>query len=366
MRIELQKRRPLSPLGNALVALLAVPVALLFSAVLLSVMGVNAIQAYITIFQGAFGSTYVFTEVLVKATPLMLAGLGLALAFRANYWNIGAEGQLVMGGFAATGIALFWAQRLPAVLIIPIMIVAAFVGGGLWGLIAAALKVWSNVNEIISTLMLNYIAILWAQYLYFDAWKNSKGFGFPGTAEFPKTAWLPKISGQLHIGVILALLAALVLFLLLAYSKWGYELRIIGGSVQAARYAGISLIRNVLLVALVSGGLAGLAGLSEVAGVAHKLENGISVGYGYTAIIVAFLGRLSSAGVIVAALFIAALTVGCEQLQVTLHLPVALAQILQGVILLFVLAAEVASRYRLRITRTAQAPVSATNPAKEL
>ena len=365
MRIEVQSRQALSPRISVLWSILVVPLALVFAALMLTALGIDSWRAYVTIFEGAFGNAYVFTDVLVKATPLIFAALGLALAFRANYWNIGAEGQLVMGAFAATGVALYWSPQLPPILVIPLMIMASFLGGALWALIAALLKLWASVNEIISTLMLNYIAILWVQFIYFDAWKNPQGFGFPGTAEFPKVAWLSRISGQLHIGLILALVAAGILTLLLSYSKWGYELRIIGGSAQTARYAGINLVRNVLLVVIVSGGLAGLAGLSEVAGVSHKLQTGIAVGYGYTAIIVAFLARLNPLGVIVSAIFIAGLSVGCEQLQVTMNLPAALAQILQGIILLFVLAADMLSRYRLRIVRTGSPDLVAANAVKD-
>lgn len=361
MRLTLERRQGRSRWTLLLATLISIAAALLFGAVLLLVVGANPLEAYRLMVVGAFGSEFALVETLVKTSPLLLTGLAVTLALRANFWNIGAEGQLVMGGFAATGVALFWSGGLPTPLVLPAVILAGFVGGALWGLVPALLKIYAGVNEIVSTLMLNYIAVLWVEYLFFDAWRDPRGFGFPGTAEFPREAWLPRLTGQLHIGIIFALIAAAVIWFLLARTRLGYEIRVQGSSPLAARYAGMNLVKNIAIIMVLSGGIAGLAGMGEVAGISHRMQNGLAVGYGFTALIVAFLGRLSPFGVIIAAVFVAALTVGSEQLQLTLNLPASFADILQGSILLSIVAGDLLLRYRLRWS----APARADQPVPE-
>ena len=355
MRLSVKKIERRSAWAAPASMAMSVLAALLVGGVLLTFVGVNPLAAYEAMFRGAFGDQLAVTETLVKATPLMLTGLGVALALRAGFWNIGAEGQLVMGGFAATGMALFWGNGLPGALVLPAMILAGFLGGALWGLIPALLKVFTNVSEIVSTLMLNYIAVLWIEYLYFDAWRDPRGFGFPGTAPLPDAARLPRLMGRLHIGILLALAACVVLWFLLARTRWGYEIRVVGASVQTARYAGMDLRRSLFLVMALSGGLAGLAGMGEVAGISYRLQNGLAVGYGYTALIIAFLARLNVWGVVAAAVFMAGLTVGSDQLQIALSLPASFAWILQGTVLLFILAGGVLTHYRVRLHLAAEA-----------
>lgn len=339
---------------------------LLFGAVVLVLAGANPWQTYKAMLEGAFGTPgqwrvgefYSLTETLVKATPLMLAGLGVSIAFRMLFWNIGAEGQLVMGGFAAGAVALWLPQvapDLPTWIWLPVMAIAGMAGGALWGLIPAALKALLKVNEIITTLMLNYIAILWVQHLYYGPWKDPKGFGFPGTAQFPKFAWLPRLSGRVHLGLVFAIVAAILIWVVLDRTRWGYEIRLIGENPRAARYAGVSLTRNILLVMILSGGLAGLAGMGEVAGISHRLQQGLAVGYGFTAIIVAWLGKLNPWGVIVVAILLAGLLVGGDQIQIVMGLPASVASVLQGAILFFMLGGNVFMTYRLRLIRTQSA-----------
>ncbi|MCD6290836.1 MAG: ABC transporter permease, partial [Anaerolineae bacterium] len=186
---------------------------------------------------------------------------------------------------------------------------------------------------------------------------DPQGFGFPGTAQFPKAAWLPRITGRVHLGLLIAIAAAIVLWLLLSHTKWGYEIRVIGENPRAARYAGISIARNIVLVMIISGGLAGIAGFGEVAGISHRLQKGLSVGYGYTAIIVAWLAKLNPWGVLLVAVLLAGLLVGGDQLQITMGLPAAVALVLQGLILFFVLGGDVFTQYRLRVVRTHPARV---------
>jgi ABC-type uncharacterized transport system permease subunit len=362
--IKLEKRLQPSQTIAYLVPAASFVLALLFGAILLSLAGANPWQTYRAMLEGALGTPaqwrdgqfYSLTETLVKATPLMLTGLGVSIAFRMLFWNIGAEGQLVMGGFAAGAIALWMPELLPFVphwAYLPLMVVGGVLAGALWGLIPALLKAYLRVNEIIITLMLNYIAILWLQHLYYGPWKDPKGFGFPGTAQFPDYAWLPRLTGRLHVGIIFAVVAAALVWLVLDRTRWGYEIRLIGENIVSARYAGVSITRNIVLVMLLSGGLAGLAGMAEVAGISHRLQQGLAVGYGFTAIIVAWLAKLNPWGVILVSILLAALLVGGDQIQISMGLPASVALVLQGAILFFMLGGDIFTRYRLRIVRRA-------------
>ncbi len=353
--LHLEKRLTPSRTAAFLVPIASIVLALLVAGALLWMVGAHPWETYKAMAEGAFGGRYNISETLVKAIPLMLTGLGVAVAFRMQFWNIGAEGQLVMGGFAAAGVALFLPEHIPGLpdwSLLPLMFLASFAVGALWGLGPALLKAYLGVNEIITTLMLNYVAILWVEYLYVGPWKDPQGFGFPGTAQFPQAAWLPRITGRVHLGLVIAILAAAGLWLALSHTKWGYEVRVIGENPRAARYAGISLARNILLVMILSGGLAGLAGFGEVAGISHRLQKGLSVGYGYTAIIVAWLAKLNPWGVLLVAVLLAGLLVGGDQLQITMGLPAAVALVLQGLILFFVLGGNIFIQYRLRVVRT--------------
>lgn len=347
------------PIGSVIAALVA-------SGLLLLIFGVNPIETFGAMWTGAMGDMsawfsgdiYSVSETLVRATPLILTGLAVAVAFRMKFWNIGAEGQLVMGGLAASGVALFLPAAAPwipqTVFVYGLMMGgAAIVAGALWALIPALLKAYLNVNEIIVTLMLNYIAILWYFQLYTSAWKDPDGFGFPGSALFGEFAWLPKFFGtRVHLGLFIGLIAAVGVWVLLDKTRAGYEIRLIGDNPEAARYAGVSIFRNILLVMLVSGGLAGLAGMTEVAGISHKLQQGLAADNGFTAIIVAWVAKLRPWAIVLVSFLLAGLFVGGDQIQLRMGLPSSVAQVVQGVILFFVLGGDIFSRYRLRVYRT--------------
>lgn len=352
MRVILEKRLESGARQTLAIRFLAFLLALLAGAILLLAVGVNPLTAYRAMAVGALGGQYALGETLVKAIPLMLTGLAVSIAFRIQFWNIGAEGQLALGAFAASGIALFGPVAMPWLpqgLWLPLMLLGGFAAGALWGLIPAALKAHLDVNEIITTLMLNYIAVGWLEYLFYGPWKDPQGFGFPGSAPFPRYTWLPRLFGRVHGGLLIALLAALLLWFLLSRTRWGYELRLLGENPNAARYAGISIKRYILLVMVLSGGLAGLAGMAEVAGIAHRLQQGVTLGYGFTGIIVAWLARLNPWGVLGVAFALAALLVGGDQLQISLGLPAAVALVLQGLLFFFVLGGDIFTHYRLRV-----------------
>jgi simple sugar transport system permease protein len=358
-RISLE-RRMTAPWWLAwVVPILSILLALITGALIIASQGVNPLAAYKAMFAGAFGTGYAVSETLVKAIPLMLAGLGVSIAFRMKLWNIGAEGQLWMGAWAAAGVGLYLypAWHLPPWAAIALMMLAAMVAGGLWGAIPGVLKGVLQVNEIITSLMLNYVAISWVLYFVDILWRDPGGLGFPNTAPLDKAIWLPKLKfipflpqgHRVHFGLIIAMVAALALWFLLSRTKWGYEVRVIGENPEAARHAGMPIVRNIILVMIVSGALAGLAGMAEMSGVAHRLQRGLSPGYGYTAIIVAWLAKLNPFGVLLVAVLFGGLLVAGDQIQITMNLPRSISDILQGLILFFVLGGEIFNRYRIRI-----------------
>jgi simple sugar transport system permease protein len=351
MRIVFEKRQTISNTAVVLVPVVSFLISLFLGGIILLALRANPFVTYAAMARGAFGSWQVFTETLVKAIPLMLTGLGVSIAFRMQFWNIGAEGQLTLGGVAAAWVALFWSGFLPDWALLPTTILVGMLAGALLAGIPAALKAYLKVDETLTTLMLNYVAILFSQSLYYGAWRDPKGYGFPGTALFPAAAWLPRIAGRAHLGLIFALIAAALLWFILKYTRWGFELRIIGENKTASRYLGINIARNIVLALLLSGALSGLAGACEVTGIARRLQQGLSIGYGYTAIIVAWMAQLNPWAVIFVALLMAVLLVGGDQVQMMMGLPAAMSLVLQGLLLFPMLAGALFTEYRLRIVR---------------
>jgi len=351
MKVVVVKREISSRLFRFSAPILSILVALFVAGFLLLAAGVNPLQAYLEIFREALGSLYGLSETLVKATPLIFASLGVSLAFRMQIWNIGAEGQIYMGACGATAVALFSGIESHA-LMITAMFLAAGLVGGLWGGVAGLLRARWNVNEVIVTLLMNYIAILGVDYLIYGPWKDPKGFNFPLTAQFGDAARLTEyFDTRLHSGFFLALLCALVLYLFMERTVWGYEIKVIGSNPKAARYAGMRTGLAIFAVLALSGAIAGIAGFSEVAGLQHRLQHGISPGYGYTAIIIAWLAKRSALGVVVVSFLMGVLLVGGDSLQLSWQLPVAFVYAFQGLILFFLLASDFFIHNRLRLVR---------------
>ncbi|NIS81662.1 MAG: ABC transporter permease [Anaerolineales bacterium] len=346
------ERRLTSPRWLQLVApLLSFILALLAIALIFSALGVDPLFAYGKIFQGAFGSSYGLSETVVKSIPLMLAGVGLSLAFRARFWNIGAEGQLLIGATCATALALNFPDW-PRFILLPAMFIAGFVGGALWGLVPALLKARWRVDEVITSLMMVYIASNLVNHLVYGPWKGPDERGFPITSKFELSAQLPRLSWtRIHYPtLILALVLAVAIYFLITRARWGYEIRVTGENPLAARYAGMSYLKTAILVMIISGGLAGLAGVGEVAGIHFRLRypEGISPGYGFTAIIVAWLARLNPLASVLTSFLLGGLLVGGDAIQVSLNLPAATIFVFNGTILLFVLGGDLIARYRIR------------------
>jgi len=352
-RLRVERTLTPSRLVSAIVPLLSILMALVVGGIVLLVSGENPFEVYQAMARGALGDQNGVAETLVKTIPLLLTGLGVAVAFRMQLWNIGAEGQLYLGAIVATGTGIFLLPDAPAVVLIPAMVVAGLLGGAFWALVPGLLRAFLGANEIITSLMLNYVAILLSEYLVHGPWRDPAAFGFPGTKSLPDAAWLPRWeTTRVHLGLLFGLVAAALLWATLRRTRWGYEVSVMGENPRAARYAGMPTRRTIVLVMVLSGALAGLAGMSEVAGIGHQLQSSLSPGYGYTAIIVAWLGRLNPGGIVLVAFLLAGVLVGGDQLQMTMGLPSAIAPMLQGTILFFLLGGEVLTRYRLRWSRS--------------
>ncbi|OQX28904.1 MAG: ABC transporter permease [Spirochaeta sp. LUC14_002_19_P3] len=355
MYIELLPREKVSPQQNVLFMAAALIAGLLAVSVVFALNGVNPAVAIFYIFKGSFGSWYGIKETITKGMPLILIGSGLALAYKAKFWNIGAESQLLAGAIFATWTGLNWGPHLPAVVMVPLMFLSAFIGGALWGMVPAVLKIRFGINEVISTLMLNYIAAEFVKFLVVGPWKGASKGGYPYTDDLPASSILPHLSHS-RISLLLLFLAvasALILGWLVYKSRFGYEIRVIGENVHAARYSGINFFRTSLLLMAVSGGMAGLAGAGELMSIHHYLSypDSLSAGYGFTAIIVAWLARLHPSYTIIAGLFFAGIIVGGDAIQVSMGMPIAAVRVFNSIILIFLIMEDFLISHRVRVRR---------------
>ena len=348
MRIVLKKRENITPELRILSKVISVIIGLLLASVIFLLYNINPFYAYFRILMAGFGSAFGISETITKMIPLLLCSLGLILPYKAKIWNIGSDGQLILGAIFASGIALNY-PYMPQSLLLLLMFSAGFFGGVLWAFIPALLKTRLNTNEIITTLMLNFVADYLLSYLVCGPWKGKETWGFPYTSIFSSSATLPVIPGtRIHYPtLIVGLFALVIVFIMMKYTKFGYEIRILGLSKEAARYSGISFEKVVLITMIISGGLAGVAGVGEVAGIYHRLEIGISSGYGYTSIVVAWLSDLSPLGAIFSSFFISLLLVGGDAIQVELGMPGSIVNIFNGLLLLSILASDFFLRYKI-------------------
>jgi simple sugar transport system permease protein len=342
----------------AAVSLIAIVVALIVGGFIIQLVGGDPIRSYVHIAEASFGSLGVLSDTIVKATPIMLASLACSVAFRMKLWNIGAEGQFIMGAFGASAIIL--APVLPPQtsrwIFIPVMIIAGMAAGAVWGFIPGYLKARFNVNEIISTLMMNYIAVAWVNFWIFAVWTEG---GFQMSAKFPENATLPRLLDYAaavpafrglttHLGLVFGIVAAVVLWIVIYRSRWGYEIRLIGDNPRAATYAGINIMRNTVLAMMLSGALAGLGGMSEVTGVVHRLQTSpLAAGYGFTGIIVAWLAKLNPLIIIIVSILFGALILAGREIQ-----PSGVPKMIQGIILVCLIASDFFLRYHVRIVRS--------------
>lgn len=335
----------------------ALIVALILGGILIALAGGDPFRSYQHIAKASFGDIGVLSDTIVKATPIILAALACSIAFRMKLWNIGAEGQFIMGAFGASAIVLtpVLPTETPRWIFILVMIIAGMAAGAVWGFIPGYLKAKFNVNEIISTLMLNYVAVAWLNFWIFGVWTEG---GFQMSAKFPDNAWLPRLLEYAdtiplfrglttHFGLVIGVVAAIVLWMIVFRSRWGYEIRLIGDNPQAAQYAGINITRNTIWVMMLSGALAGLGGMSEVTGVVHRLQTSpLAAGYGFTGIIVAWLAKLNPLVIIFVSILFGALILAGREIQ-----PSGVPKMIQGIILVCLIASDFLLRYRIIITR---------------
>ena len=349
MRIELEKRAERSKVMAWASPIIAVAATVLTGALIFASIGISPTKGLWVFFLEPFSSLWSLEEMVVKATPLILIGVGLSVAYRANVWNIGAEGQLTFGAILGSTVPILangW--NTPATLVA--MLVLGAIGGMIWAAIPAVLKIKSGANEILVSLMLVYVAQLLLDWLVRGPWRDPKGYNFPKSVSFEDWQTIPAFgSGRLGLGIVIAVVAAILLAVLMRRTMKGYEVRVLGEAPRAGRFAGFSSDRMVLFVFLLSGGLAGLAGIVEVASTVGQLQPNISPGYGFTAIIVAFLGRLDPIGVIVAAIMLAVSYLGGEAAQIALGISDKTARVFQGILLFWVLACDTMILYRLRL-----------------
>lgn len=327
----------------------AIVLALTAVAFFIMLLGHNPFSVYISMIEGAFGSGYRITETIRKAIPLIIASLGISLAFRLKFWNIGAEGQIMMGAFGATFCALNF-QSLPSYILLPVMGLSSVICGGIWGAIPAYFRAKFRTNETIFTLMMNYIALKWLTYLQYGPWKDPGALGFPKIPGFTDNAILPAFFG-LHIGWIIAVVLIIILHIFVNHTKRGYEINVVGESENTGRYAGMNVKFIIIYTIFLSGGLCGLAGMIEASGVNKTLSVEITRGVGYTAIITSWLSSLRAPVIAVVCILFAAMIQGGTFIQMAFQIPQSAAQILQGMILFFVLGSEFFIRYRISIIK---------------
>ena len=350
IHLRLERRSATPPWLNLTLPLIALAVALVLCSGLVALAGANILDAYVQLFLTPFSTGFDLEQTAIKAAPLVLTGLAVAVAFRARFWNIGGEGQLYAGAMAA---AFFGTQGwLPAGLLWPAMILSGGLAGTAWALLPAWLRTRFKVDDVVTTLLLNFILLYGVSALLNGPWKNPQS-AYPTSPEIRPDAQFPILPGteQLHLGVILALLAVGVVWFIIERTTFGFDIKAVGENARAAAYAGISTGRTILATAALSGALAGLARVGEVGGVHYQVMADLSPGYGYTGIVIAMLARLNPLGVLPAAVFYAAVITGAEGMSRATGVPVFLADVIQGVSLLCMLTALLFTQYRLRAAK---------------
>lgn len=351
MQLVLEKRAERSTFIALASPVLAIALTLVTMSIFFLILGKNPITALYVYFIEPLTDSYTLMEIAVKASPLVMIAIGLSLCYLANVWNIGAEGQFLMGAVCGSYLAVVTNGTGAGHWVLPAMLIMGAAGGALWAMIPALCKTRFGANEILTSLMLVYVADLILDYLVRGPWRDPKGPNFPTTASFDSVATVPTLMdfGRLHAGVLLTALVVVVAAVMLSRTIKGFEIRVVGAAPRAARFAGFSSEKLVIFTFAVSGALAGLAGIIEVAGPVGVLQPGISPGYGFTAIIVAFLGRLNPVGILVAGLFLALTFIGGEGAQISMKVPLDLTKVFQGMLLFYVLACDSLILYRIRL-----------------
>ncbi|HEY5583737.1 MAG TPA: ABC transporter permease [Ruminiclostridium sp.] len=345
------KRTDLTKKQSVSFRLIAILGALLTTGIFIWFLGFNPLQIYISMLDGSFGSMYRFKEAIIQTIPLVVTSLGISVAFRMKFWNIGAEGQIIMGAFAASYFALYW-SNLPIGVLLPLMFAASVVAGGIWALIPAFFKAQFGTNETLFTLMMNYIAQKLIIYIQYGLWKDPKALGAGKIAMFTDNAALPEVFG-IHIGWIITILLVVLMYIFINRTKRGYEIQVIGESENTARYAGMNVKKIILTSMLLSGALCGIVGMFQVSGVNHTLSYQVANGVGFTAIITTWLAGLSAPVIVIVCFLFAVLQQGGTFIQTAFSIHASVAQLVQGMILFFVLGSEFFIQYKLVLNNKA-------------
>ena len=348
--IKIEKRNDIPKILYFFTPIIAIVLTIIGGGIIFFVLGFNPIQALKFFFITPISNLYGLSELLLKATPLCLIAIGLSFCFKSNNWNIGAEGQLTFGAIVGGGVALLFYNQ-EGFYILPTIIIAGAIGGMFFALIPAVLKTFFNTNEILVSLMLVYVSKLLLDYLVVGPWSNPEGFNFPETRQFSESARMPVLFDGLrvHAGIFLALAAVVLSWFVLYKTYLGFQIKVSGLSLKTAKYAGFKGKTMILIVFMISGGCAGLAGVGEITGPIGQLHRMISPDYGFTAIIVAFLGRLNPFGIIFASLVVALTYLGAETAQIFLQIPKYTGQVFQGMILFFLLASDYLLFFKIKI-----------------
>ncbi|MDR1949074.1 MAG: ABC transporter permease [Spirochaetaceae bacterium] len=351
-KIRFEKRTSLHPVFRLIIPGLCILLALVFCGFLMLSLGYNPLRAYQRLLRGSFGSPRNASESILQAVPLMLCALGVSVSFKMSVNNIGAEGQFAWGAFAATLVALY-CPWVPRPLVLPLMFAAGFVAGGLWAVLAVLPRAFWGVNEIIITLMFNYAALLWVDFWVYGPWRDAGSGNLPYSKVFPAHALAPTLGNtRITVAVFFAIIAALLIHFFFSKTVRGYQIRVIGASGNAARYAGMNVISNILIVMFFSGALAGLAGVAQVSGSVGRLQPELSGGAGYTAIIIAYLSHFNPLTVLIVSVLFGGLNQGKFSMQL-IGVPVEIVTAIQGFILFFVLGGEIFIRNKLVVLRLA-------------
>src|ERR1700693_1029398 len=361
MQLVLEKRAERSNTIALVSPLIAIGLTIVTMSILFMILGKNPISALVVYFIDPLTDGYSLQELVVKATPLVMIAIGLSLCYLANVWNIGAEGQFLIGAVAGSWLAVKTNGTDAGSWVMPAMLLLGAAAGALYALIPALCKVRFGASEILVSLMLVYVADLFLDYLVRGPWRDPAGFNFPTTAEFDPVATVPILigGGRLHLGAIITLLVVAATAVLLGRTIKGFEIRVVGAAPRAARFGGFNANQLILLTFAISGALAGLAGIIEVAGPVGHLQPSFSPGYGFTAIIVAFLGRLNPVGILIAGLFLALTFIGGENAEIAIKVPLDLTKVFQGILLFYVLACDSMIIYRVRFISTLRKPAHA-------
>jgi general nucleoside transport system permease protein len=361
MQLVLEKRAERSAAIAVASPLIAIALTLVTVGILFAIMGKNPITALYVYFFEPLTDPYSLAEIAVKAAPLVMIAVGLSLCYIANIWNIGAEGQFLVGAIAGSWLAVRTNGTDAGAWVLPVMLILGALGGALYAMIPALCKIRFGASEILTSLMLVYVAYYGMDYLVRGPWRDPHGLNFPTTAPFDPAATVPALieGSRLHAGTLVALVVVMIVAVMLGRTIMGFEIKLIGAAPRAARFSGFNSDQLVLLTFAVSGALAGLAGIIEVAGPIGYLQPDISPGYGFTAIIVAFLGRLNPVGILIAGLFLALTFIGGENAEIAMKVPQDLTKVFQGILLFYVLACDSMIVYRIRLVSTFRNPVHA-------